>query len=275
MTFMRSFVFALLLASAAVLMAQSQPAGDGPAPPEVDLALRERATKFLQAHVSGKFRDAEQYVAKEAKDLFYSSQKPRYFKFSIQQITYSDGFKKAVVTARCEREIASKIGNTRMNLPEQSTWKMEDGLWCWYVDPHTIRTPMGDVSRTAPLSNEPVPTMPDFKPRAPGSQRPQPLMGTDKKEVHFPSTGGSAYVLVHNYMRAVATVKVEAPTIPGLEVKAERERVAFNYSLRVNFTYKPLPNAKPPKNVMVNIHTAPANVVLPVQVVFDAPPAEK
>ena len=57
------------------------------APPEMDQALRERVAAFLQAHVDGKFRLADQYVADESKDAFFEAHKRRYRDFEIVKVS--------------------------------------------------------------------------------------------------------------------------------------------------------------------------------------------
>jgi hypothetical protein len=84
-------------------MAASVPAQEKLAPPrELDAALRDRVQKFFQAHVDGKFRAADQYVAEESKDAFFSADKPRYLSFELASITYSDQFTRATALVTCE-----------------------------------------------------------------------------------------------------------------------------------------------------------------------------
>src|ERR1700722_13379133 len=105
------------------------------APPEVDAALRERITKFYQAHVDGKARQAEKYVAEDTKDFFFDANKPHYFAFHIDKITYSDDFKKAKAIVMCKQRIMMPGALTDpIDVPTPSTWKEEDGQWYWYVD---------------------------------------------------------------------------------------------------------------------------------------------
>ena len=68
------------------------------APPAVDEALRARISKFFQAHIDGKFRQAEVLVAEDSKDFFYSANKPKYLGFEIKEIAYSENFTKAKAT---------------------------------------------------------------------------------------------------------------------------------------------------------------------------------
>src|SRR5579862_6988218 len=105
------------------------------APPDVDEALRARITKFYQAHVDGKARQAEQYVAEDTKDFFFDTNKPRYLDFRIDTITYSDHFTKARAVVLCKQRVMMPgFTDHPMDVPTPSTWKVEDGKWYWYVD---------------------------------------------------------------------------------------------------------------------------------------------
>ena len=55
------------------------------ASPEVDQAPCARLSEFYQDHVDGKFRHAEAVVAEETKDYFYSTSKPRYLSYEIEE----------------------------------------------------------------------------------------------------------------------------------------------------------------------------------------------
>ena len=85
------WVLACLPLIALEMIAQEKPAA------AVDEALRARIGKFYQAHVDGKFRSAEQYVAEDSKDFFFEMEKQRYLSFREPEISYSDHFTKAKV----------------------------------------------------------------------------------------------------------------------------------------------------------------------------------
>src|ERR1035441_5836242 len=77
-----------------------------PKPPaEVDAALRARVQEFFDLHVKGQFRKAEELVAEDTKDFFYSGNKPKYLSFEISRIDYSANFTRAKVTVLCEQYI--------------------------------------------------------------------------------------------------------------------------------------------------------------------------
>ncbi|HEX8985141.1 MAG TPA: hypothetical protein VF767_06915 [Bryobacteraceae bacterium] len=266
---MRNPGILLLLAVATACAAKEKSAQPPPeAPARVDKALRERATKFYQAHVDGKYRQAEQFVADDTKEYFYASQKPRYLKFEISKITYSDKFRQAVVVARCDREVTSEMGKMVFSVPEESTWKIEKGRWYWYVDQTQIRTPLGAMRPTPVTPGPPAGPPPAIKPQVTGMQELWKLVTTDKKEVHLPLAGGSTDVMVRNAMRGVVKIKVLAPETPGLEVAAERETIASGYSARITFKYAPPMGAPPVKAVKVEIQVQPTNDAIPIMVFF-------
>src|ERR1035438_7631535 len=84
-----------------------------PRPPkEVDAALRARVQEFFDLHVKGQFRKAEELVAGDTKDFFYSGNKPKYVSFEISRIDYSADFTRAKVLVMCEQYI--KIGRAHV-----------------------------------------------------------------------------------------------------------------------------------------------------------------
>jgi hypothetical protein len=281
---MRRFGILILLASAPLYPAQDQPAKPAataapkapaavkkspPAPAAVDRALRARVTGFFQAHVDGKFRQAEQYVAPEARDFFYSAVKPHYLKFEISKITYSDHNTKATVVTRCDREVMSPMGKMTFNIPEESNWKVERGLWYWYANQKEVRTPVGATKYTPGLPGQQENRGDVLKPQVASVQDLWKLVSADKKEVRLPVAGGSDSLAVRNSLKGFVTIKVQAPDMPGLEISIDHERIAPNYSSRVTFKYQPPPEAKaPPKNLPVEIHVDPSNEIIPIQVIF-------
>ena len=98
--------------------------------------LRESVAKFFNAHVQGKFRQAEEVIAEDSKDFFYNMEKQRYIGFEIIRINYSENFTKATVVTAVEVEWRSpRIGVMRVKPPMTSLWKQENGKWVWYVIP--------------------------------------------------------------------------------------------------------------------------------------------
>jgi hypothetical protein len=271
---MQRFGALFLLAAAAIgCLAQNKPASTGQegaelAPPEVDQALRDRATKFFQAHVDGKFRQAEQYVAEDTKDLYYNSQKPHYLSFEIKKISYSDHFTKAKVVTSIRVDHASAYGKMTFNFQEPSDWKLEGGLWCWYTDPNVIKTPFGVMKRAQPGTAQTSGPAPVVKPMISiGDLWKQ--VTADKSEVRFGNRASSSEVIVKNGLLGIISLKLLAPVpeIPGLEVKLERDQVPAHETGRIFFRYTPQPKA--PKIATVSLEVQPTNQTIPIRVIFE------
>ncbi|HEY1341459.1 MAG TPA: hypothetical protein VGF59_28305, partial [Bryobacteraceae bacterium] len=134
------FRLAILAALAAAAYAQNPDNPFEKVPEDVDKALRARITEFFQDHVDGQFRKAEALVAEDTKDLYYSQNKPKYLSFEIARIIYSDNFTKAAATVMCEQIIMFPgFAGKPMKVPTNSTWKLENGKWYWYIDPAVLR----------------------------------------------------------------------------------------------------------------------------------------
>src|SRR6266545_4652975 len=102
--------FTLLAVFAAVAFAQGVLAqGNDPfqpkPPAEVDQALRARVQEFFDLHVKGQYRQAEELVAEDTKDYFYTHDKPKYLSCEISKIDYTDKFTKASAVVTCSRYV--------------------------------------------------------------------------------------------------------------------------------------------------------------------------
>src|SRR5438105_839515 len=122
------FPAAALLVIPLFALAQDQKAAP---PPEVDKALRERATAYLQYQVEGNFRKAYDLVAEESKDFYFAAEKSKILTFKINEITYADNFTKAAVQTTTTR--LSAVAGHPVELPSVASdiWKLEDGKWVW------------------------------------------------------------------------------------------------------------------------------------------------
>ena len=105
------------------------------APPEVDRALRERATAFFQYQVEGNFRKAYDLVAEDTRDYYFAIAKTKILSFTIDEIAYTDDFSRASVRATTVRK--TSVAGNEFEIPGSVTdlWKVEDGKWFWYHDP--------------------------------------------------------------------------------------------------------------------------------------------
>ena len=188
-------------------------------PAEVDQALRARITEFYQYHVKQQFRQAEALVAEDTKDFFYSHNKPQYLSFEIVRIEYSKDFTRAKATMLTEQFVMIPgFMDKPMKIPSPSTWKLENGKWCWYVDQESVReTPFGKMKPgPGPPAGLPtvLPTTADFilnkiKP--------------DKQSVTL-KPGGSEQVKLNNTAAGSMDLTVIG-SLEGVEAKLDHTRL--------------------------------------------------
>jgi hypothetical protein len=108
-------------------------------PPELDRALRARATEFLQCYVDGTFRKAFELVAEDTKDLYFGAPKNRIKSFELGEIKYFDNFTRAEISVKAKKEIFMPLVAVPVptEVSEVEKFKIEDGKWFWYDVPPT------------------------------------------------------------------------------------------------------------------------------------------
>jgi hypothetical protein len=259
----RAFPFLLLISG---LWAQTEGNLLDKAPPEVDAALRERITRFYQAHVDRKLiRQADQFVAEDTKDFFFESNKPSYLEFQIDKITYSDDFTKAKAIVKCKMVVnIPGFPNTPMTVPAPSTWKIENGLWYWYVDQKLgYNTPFGRMKPAeGAATGGGLPSMAS----APDIQSLWKSVQADKSSVEL-SAGkeSSGEVTISSKMPGAVTLRLDYSKTPGLEVALDRTELKSGEQAKMSLRFQP--QKKPTaRTVEVRVMVEPTNQLIPIAV---------
>ena len=198
---------ALVLLCAAACPAQTPKVTAKP-PAGVDEALRARVQEFFQYHVTGEFRKAEALVAEDTKELFYNRNKPRYLQFvEIARIDYAENFTKATATVVVvSPEMIPGFAGGPPTIPIPSTWKIENGRWCWYLEPEAfLRTPFGSF---------PIATMKGGASISPGMMPGSLAPGATPPERTAPPGNAPAG------MFPVGVAPAATPPVPGLPMAA-------------------------------------------------------
>jgi len=189
-------------------------------PAGVDQALRARIKEFYQYHVKQQFRQAEALVADDTKEFFYSHNKPQYLTFEIVRIEYSEKFTRAKATMLTEQYIMMPgFMDKPMKVPSPSTWKLEKGKWCWYVDPESLKeTPFGKMTAgpgatTGSLPNV-LPTVESVLNKVKTDKPALTLKPGESAEVRFTNT-------------AAGQMNLAVTGVPeGMEAKLDRRQLA-------------------------------------------------
>jgi hypothetical protein len=253
------------------------------APPAIDDALRERVSAFYQAHVDAKFRLADQYVAEDAKDVFFAADKPHYLGFQITKITYSEDYTKATVITACKNEMFFHGTKMPVTMPVVSHWKIDNGQWFWYYLQQTeVETPFGTMkpgppgepsSMVAAVSSDPMAVARSILSK----------VGLDRNAVSVDQTHDSKEEIhLKNGLLGPITVMADPTGTPGLTVKPAKSKVDPGEEIAVVIEFNPddpevncrdclmHPGVRPP--VTVNLTIQPTQQRFPIQITFTQPP---
>jgi len=247
----------VLLAVPLFSVAQAPPAASAPAAPpaDVDRALREQATAFLQYQKEGNFRKAYELVAEDSKDYYLGTNKEKPQSSDIQDIQYSDNFTKAVVVSASKQTLPLLGRIIEIPTGTNDHWKIEDGKWKWYHDAakEVVMGVLGPMPATATAPDGSPTKLPDLSPQAiaeRAAKLPPPKPSFNRKSLPFTVGQESTEELVfHNNSPGV--VKVDADLIldyPGFEVEPKRFMLNPQAEAIFKVTYNPA-NAPSDKGV--------------------------
>jgi hypothetical protein len=253
--------FALFALFAVFAFAQPNEPFKPKPPADVDAALRARVQEFFDLHVKGQFRKAEELVAEDTKDFFYSHNKPKYLSCELSRIDYSENFTKANAVIVCAQYIMMPgFADHPMKVPTPSTWKLENGKWVWYVDQDALlNTPFGRMksgpspatgAATPPPSLASIPTSADFLFHQ---------IQLDKNAVSL-KAGESVEVTIANGAPGAMSVSVPA-ALPGLE--AELDKSTLPAGGKATLTLRA---AKGAKSGVLNVQVEQTMQMLPIRI---------
>ncbi len=257
-------------------------------PPEVDQALRARVTEFFQYHVDGNFRKAFELVAEDTKDYYFATEKIRFKAFKIIDIKYSDDFKQALVNLTGDREMKMRydfpVVTETIKMP--TTWKIENGKWCWYEhDRPAWITAMGPSDRdklkpqTPAVGSSSAPgSAQDLSPQAMAARANQILQqsSVDKSELTLPLDKPSTErVVFHNGQQGSIKLALADGAKPaGLAAELDKTDVNANENAVVTIRYQPaadLAAGAVPANFTLRLMMEPFSVQFPITVKFGTP----
>jgi hypothetical protein len=211
------------------------------APPPIDEALRARVNQFYQAQMNGKFRDAYALVAEDSEDAFLQADKDKYQACETLKIKYSDEFTKAAVLESCKSYWKWHGQVTLTTIPITTTWKVENGQWCWYyVKPKFVPSPF------SPTGFVPVP---DEESQKNSSRVPADIKGAalgilakvkvDKQTIHLHGDESSQDIVhVRNEMPGSVSLNLDQLAVPGLKVTLGKSQLQANEETTVVFDYR-------------------------------------
>jgi hypothetical protein len=295
---MRTIAFgSLLLVSGMLAVAQApkNPQEQAP-PPGVDQALRERVTRYYQAFVEAKYKDAYVLVDDDSQDAFLAADKEQYKACNIATIAYSDNFTKATVVESCTGEWIWHGHRTPSTFPVTSVWKAKDGKWFWtYVRPTQMPFPFSPTGFiTIPQNYEQKGASPRDASSKDPSQKdvvdvpglPKDLhaatlnilskVSVDKETVRLlPDKASQDVVRIHNGMPGEIRLSTDslATVVPGLKISLAKNRLSANEETTLTFDYTP--TAKVSGVPLVVVHVSPTGQDFNITILFSPPPSAR
>src|SRR5271155_4266324 len=144
---MRTLSFFLCSLYCGLALAQAPSDAFDKAPPAMEEALRSRAQAFYQAHVDGKFRKADEYVAEDSKDAFFAAEKMRYKSCEVSSLKFEADFSKATVLTACKTDMFFHGEKFPVTVPFATHWKVDNGQWFWYyIETDHMDSPFGKMN---------------------------------------------------------------------------------------------------------------------------------
>jgi len=260
------------LLSVGMLWAQSASDLFNRAPAGVEENVRARVTDYFTFQMDGKFRQAEALVCAAGRDAYYDMEKTRWKSFEIVKVSYEDEFRTAKAVVLLGTTMNTPHGVLDAKYPYVSTWKLEEGQWCFFIDPvraATRETPFGTMTAGAG----------DGRGGAGGGfvTQEQVLASLQRGIRLIPDIvrlssyeKSSARVEIVNTLSGVIEVEAVAPPRKGLEMKLANPKVAAGASTFLEFQYEP-PDESAKETLEVQVKVAPSGQVLPVKVEFAVP----
>ena len=285
---MRILSLALPLLWCSLIFAQDPSDLFEKAPPAIDEALRTRVDAFYQAHIDGKFREADQYVAEDSKDAFFAAEKPRYKGCHISKITYSDKFTKADVVTACKSEVSMHAQRLDVTMPQVSRWKVVNGAWFWYLNgnPTEVVTPFGTMKAGPERTGSASPAAAFPRDPVAAARGILTQVTVDRTTVTVDQTRSSKQEIhVKNGMPGNISISVDKTGIPGLTIKPEKQHLGPGEETAVvvefNFNDPAIncqdclvhPGVLPPATV--TMHIVPTMQQFPIEIRFSQPTASK
>jgi hypothetical protein len=255
-----------------------QGAGDlfNRAPAGVEEAARARVSQYFKFQMEGQFRQAEALVCEAGRDAYYDMEKTRWKSFEIVKASFEDNFQTAKVVVLLGTTMNTPQGSLDANYPYVSTWKLEQGNWCFYIDPVRAKsreTPFGTTNagpgdgRDGVGGGSPFVTQDQVLASLKRGVRVTPqevLLSSFEKS--------SAKVEIVNNLNGQIEVQVMNAPRRGLTVKLASSVVGPNSSTMLLLDYDP-PDQTAKERLELKLNVSPSGQVIPVTVDFAIPPS--
>jgi len=154
-----------------------------------------------------------------------------------------------------------------MKVPGSSQWKIENGEWCWYVDPDVLATtPFGKMKASDPAKSSGG--LPDLSSAPTPAQLAKQVKADKLMATLNALTASSDKITIHNAMSGQVRIELRHADVRGLEIKADRTEIPAGEDAVLNFHYHP-GAGHPPHTLHLEVAVEPLNTLLRMIVVFN------
>jgi len=242
---MRGLLLILVLGLSSVASAQFEQV----APEELVSSLTARVAAFYGTFQAGQFRQAENFVDEESKELYYNVQKSRIMGHEIKSITWADDFRSArvMIVALSIVPMVSN-GNKPVPVPVAGTWNLIAGEWYLHLTPPDKRkTPFGmaNPSAAAGLRQPAGTTIPQGGGvNVPSIADMRQMMSLEETKVVFPgglteATAKTIALISHAPTGFILSVELAGGVPDGLTVQIDPQNVQPGDKGNITITYDP------------------------------------
>lgn len=253
-----------------------QGAGDlfNRAPAGVEEAARARVTQYFTFQMEGKFRQAEAFVCEAGRDAYYDMEKTRWKSFEIVKASFEDDFRTGKIVVLLGTTMNTPQGALETKYPYVSIWKLEQGNWCFYIDPvraTSRETPFGTMSAGKGDGRDGAAAGPAFVRQDQVLAALQRGVRVTPKEVLLSSfEKSSAEVEIVNNLNGNIDLELTHAPRKGLTVKLASQVVGPNSSTILRLDYEP-PDQTAKDRLELKLSVSPSGQVIPVTVTFAIP----
>lgn len=210
------------------------------APPEVMEAVRARVIQFYTYFKEGKFRQAEQLVTEESKDMFYNAPKKPLLGFEIATIQFNEAFDEAKVLVNVDT-MSPLMGSTPFKLPVGGKWIWINDGWFLHMEERKQESPFGKMEGGAGAPGQGL-TAGAFSGKGIRPEAFQNMYAVNRREVHFPRLSKKPVertVVLHNPGPARLEIEKQDEDTPGLTVEAGEGQLEPGEQRQIRFIYDP------------------------------------
>jgi len=206
-------------------------------PPDVEEALRARVVQFYSLLQEGKFRQAENLVAEESRELFYAMPKSKITEFRLDRMEFAEDFQSAKLAVATPL-ISPFLGGSKILFPMTNKWKLLDGQWFVVFEKRPPITPFGPMGSSAPSSSSKPESFqrPTLEAVSGGAVRLEP------QSLSFPAKGQEKTertVVISNSMPGALSLEIEGPALPGIELQLSAKTLPASGRVTLQVRFDP------------------------------------